>query len=73
MCSIGYHNCPTCGEEISCYQPDYECSVMNNLNYPCEKCEYWMEELHKEEERKATWEQEQRKRWAEEYGYVEED
>lgn len=67
MCSIGEHNCPACDEPYPCYASDYDCQ--NTMPYPCEKCEYWMEESYKEDQRKSEWEREQRERWeAEFYG-----
>ncbi len=66
MCTIGYHNCPACQEETKCYQPDYECD--NWLPTLCEKCEYWQEELEKDEQRKHEQMMWERERWESEYG-----
>lgn len=62
MCNQGYHNCSICGEEIKCYQSNSECAEFNGFQgQPCEKCEYWQEELERDEQEK-----EQRRR---EYEY----
>jgi hypothetical protein len=53
MCKIGFHNCPACGEEYKCDQPNSECPVMNHYAAQCAKCDYWDEELHNDNERYA--------------------
>ena len=67
MCRLGFHNCPTCGEEYKCDQPNSECPILNNYDGPCQKCEYWQEELERDEEAKyerMMWERDQ---WMQEY------
>jgi len=70
MCQLGFHNCPECGEEYKCDQPNSECPTLNGYNNPCEKCEYWAEESLRERDRdeRRKWEQEQ---WEREYGIYE--
>lgn len=60
MCSIGYHTCE-CGEEYSCHQQNSECSAINGYGELCSKCEYWAEEIKRDEEKDARrkWEQEE--------------
>jgi G:T-mismatch repair DNA endonuclease (very short patch repair protein) len=48
MCAIGYHGCIQCGMDLPCYLPDEECDT----NRTCTQCDYWLEELWKDEERK---------------------
>jgi hypothetical protein len=51
MCKLAFHNCAECGEEYSCDQPNSECPVLHGYLGPCEKCEWWQEESHREEAR----------------------
>jgi hypothetical protein len=69
MCRLAFHNCPACGEEYKCDQPNSECPVINNYDGPCEKCEWWLEEERKEQERyeRMMWEREQYEREQSEY------
>ena len=62
MCRIAYHNCPECGEEYKCDQPNSECPILAGYDNACEKCEYWTEETHREWEREEERKQELRER-----------
>lgn len=50
MCSLGFHNCQSCGEEYKCDQPNSECPVYNHYETPCQKCEYWDEMARQEQQ-----------------------
>lgn len=64
MCDIGEHDCPHCGEGIKCYASNYECSKTDHNAYPCARCEYWIDDQRREDEREAEmWE------WAKENSY----
>lgn len=64
MCSLGYHVCPSCQEEYHCEQSNSECPVKNGYDTQCQKCDYWQEEIEREEYEKDL----ERKRWEEEFG-----
>lgn len=52
MCSLDFHICQHCGEEFRCDQKDSECGILNGYSdEPCAKCEWWIGEEHKENER----------------------
>ena len=61
MCELGYHVCPDCGEEFKCTQSDSECPALVGYEEPCAKCEWWMEQVHSEQEKhdRMMWEREQ--------------
>lgn len=63
MCSMGFHNCPACGEEYKCDQNNSECPVKNGYDAACEKCEYWQNELEREDYEKEL----ERKEWEREF------
>lgn len=63
MCSLGYHECPSCGEQYHCDQPNSECQVKAGFDTPCEKCNYWSEEIAREDYEKDL----ERERWKREF------
>ncbi len=69
MCEIGYHICPQCQDEIKCYQHDSECESLNQSSWACENCEYWQEELHREDTRKRERIEWETQEWERLYGY----
>lgn len=68
MCSIGYHNCPTCSEEYKCNQPNSECPIINHYDGPCQKCEHWIDEERRERDKedRIKWERDE---WIRENGW----
>jgi hypothetical protein len=67
MCDLGFHICSACGEEYKCDQHNSECPVLDHDTTPCAKCEWWIGEEHKENERYQRMMQE-RKEWEREHG-----
>lgn len=64
MCSIGFHLCCSCDEEVKCDQPNSECPEFNGFpGQPCEKCEFWSDELRRDDMERDL----ERKRWEMEF------
>lgn len=68
MCDIGYHICPECQDEIKCYQSEYECATTAHLEWICERCEYWMEELQREDDNRRERQEWEQREWERLYG-----
>lgn len=68
MCRLFTHTCPACGEEYRCDQNNSECPVLNGYEAVCSKCEYWSEELERED-KEREW---NRERWEDEFPFDEE-
>lgn len=68
MCQLAYHNCPACQEEVQCEQSNYECPYQNSLDWICSKCEWWINEERRADERYERLMLE-RKEWEQNNGY----
>lgn len=68
MCDLGYHRCPSCDDEMQCSLPNSDCDGLGMYeSQPCGKCEWYISEQRKEDERYERMMHE-RDEWAKEYG-----